>query len=143
MGRNIGGLVAGIIVGFVGVIVAQYVINMLYPLPEGVNIADRAQMDAVFRNLPAGHFAAILLTYLAGGFVGALVARLIATANWAVWTPPVLIMIAAALNVFTYPHPVWAQIGAIVAPLVGGWLAMRVPVRRRAAAPAETADAEV
>ena len=141
--RNIGGMLAGIVTGFVAVLAAQYVSNIFYPLPAGANVFDRAAMTEVFRNLPAAHFAAILVTYLVGGFVGALVARLIAVSQWAVWVAPVLIMVAAALNVFSYPHPIWARIGGIAAPLIGAWLATRVPLRRRVPEAAGPADAEV
>ncbi|HWH17720.1 MAG TPA: hypothetical protein VNT77_05200 [Allosphingosinicella sp.] len=142
--RTILGILAGIVAGFAAVLAAQALVNLIYPLPAGLDVLDREQVSAAFSAFPPQHFALILLTYLIGGFVGAYVARLIARRDWALWVPAALIALTAAINVFTYPHPLWAQIGGIVAPLIGAWLAARLPATRRVeGAPAERADAEI
>lgn len=142
--RTILGILAGILAGFGGVLAAQMVVTAIYPLPQGLDVLDKAQMAEAFNTFTPAHFGLILMTYLAGGFVGSYVTRMIARRDWALWIPAGLIALAAAVNVFTYPHPIWAQIGGILAPLLGGWLARRVsgPVTRQPEPMAST-DAEV
>ncbi len=125
MVRIILGIVAGIVLGFIAVMVAQLGVNVIYPAPR--QVLDRELMTEFFRNMPAMHVMLILITYLVGGFIGSFVAHRISYSNGAAWVPAVLIALTAALNVFTYPHPVWAQVGAIAAPLFGCWLALRLP----------------
>jgi len=36
-------------------------------------------------------------------------------------------------NLMMIPHPLWMQIGAIAAPLLGGWIVARLPVGGSAA----------
>ena len=131
--RAIVGFVIALVIAFVSVIAGQYVVNMIFPLPKGLDVFDRAAVDAVFRAMPPSHFALILLTYLLGGLLGGFAAIKIGQAAWPAWTVAVIIALTAALNVFTYPHPVWAQIGGIAAPLIGTWIALRlagpIPVR--------------
>ena len=140
--RQVLGVLAGVIAAFAAVMATQYLVGLVYPLPN-VNMYDKPVMDALFRSLPAAHFALILLTYVVGGFVGGYVGRAVARRDWAGWVAPALVTAAAALNVVTYPHPVWAQIGGIAAPLLGGWLAARLaPRRTEDDAEPEAADAD-
>ncbi len=137
MVRAVLGFILGIIIAFVVVIGAQALVNYVYPLPRGLNVFDRAAMEAVFRAMPASQFAMILTTYFLGGLAGGFVATKVGNAYWPLWAVAIIIALVAAMNVFTYPHPVWAQIGAIVGPLVGGWVAKRLAGPLRIAVPVE------
>jgi len=141
--RAVLGIVVGIVAGFAAVMVTQALVNLIYPLPSGINVFDRQQMAEIFRGLSAGHLALVVLTYLVGGFAGGYVARLIARRRWAAWVPAGLIALTAAVNVFTYPHPIWAQIGGILAPLLGGWLAARMAGPREEEVRTEGVDAQI
>ena len=53
---------------------------------------------------------------------------------------PVRIALGAVMNLFVIPHPVWMQLSAVVAPLLGGVIANHL-VRRRTDRPvAEVSD---
>lgn len=129
--RTVAGVILGIVAGYAGIMAFQALVNLAYPMPSNVNIYDRQQMEEVFRGFPAELFAFILVSYLIGAFVGGYLAKRIARRDWAAWMPAVLIAVTAGLNILAYPHPVWAQAGGIVAPLIGGWLASRMAAFER------------
>ena len=138
------GIVVGVVVGFIAVMTAQLGVNFIYPAPR--DVLNRELMMEFFRNMPTGHVALVLLTYLIGGFVGSMLARIISLRSGPAWVPAVLIALTAALNVLTYPHPVWAQIIAVAAPLLGCWLALKLagpPPPPVYAVDEEQADAQI
>jgi hypothetical protein len=57
-----------------------------------------------------------------------------------------LVAAASILNILMIPHPEWMQIGAVIAPVLGGLVATHLakgrPYRMKATPPAETANAE-
>ena len=49
------------------------------------------------------------------------------------WVIAGLILLGGVANLMMIPHPLWMQIGAIAAPLLGGWIVARLPVGGSAA----------
>jgi hypothetical protein len=46
---------------------------------------------------------------------------------WAGWIIAGLILLGGVANIMMIPHPLWMQIAAVVAPLLGGWVVTRLP----------------
>lgn len=127
--RTFLGILAGICVAFATVTLLQALINMAFPLPSDLNYLDPEQVSALFASFPAHIFLLVLLTYFTAGLLGSYVTILIVGAGWPMWVPAGLVALAALMNVVTYPHPVWAQIGGVLAPLLGAMVARRLPGR--------------
>lgn len=128
--RTFLGIIAGIAVAVATVTLLQALINMTFPLPSDLNYFDPEQVSAVFASFPPHVFLLLIVAYFAAGLLGSYVTRLITGAGWPLWVPAGLVALAALMNVVTYPHPVWAQIGCVLAPLLGAMVARHLPGRR-------------
>lgn len=141
--RNILGIVAGLAVAVLAVMVVQALGHQLYPYPADVDLNDPEQIARVFPTVPVAAKLFVVAAWFLGALAGAAVAKSIIGRDWAAWTIAVLIACAGIMNLFIIPHPVWMQISAVVAPLLGGLIANHL-VRRRehpAAAATEAGDA--
>ena len=121
--RTIGGLAAGVLAGFLAIWLIEMIGHQLYPLPSDVSLGNREQMAALIRGLPAGAQAFVVAAWLGGALVGGAVAYRISGRRWTAWAVAALVALAAILNILMIPHPEWMQVGAVVAPLIGGLLA--------------------
>jgi MFS family permease len=117
MGRIIGGLVAGLAVMLIVLGGSEFLAHQAAP-KEGSGI------------LLAIVAAAYFLSALAGGLVAARISQ----RRWAAWAIAGLVAFGAIWSLFQFPHPLWMQIAAVVAPLLGGFVAARL-FDRPAAAP--------
>jgi len=124
MVRNIGAVVAGILV--VGIVVGglQYATSLLYPLPEGLDPFDPANAEALGEHMSRMPVSAWLLAFaseIVGVFLGALAAGTIARDRQAVFVGVLVVVgIAGSItNWVSFSHPMWFIIGQLVAyPLV-------------------------
>ena len=139
--RSILGVIAGIVVAVLTVMAVQALGHALYPYPADVDLNDPEQIARVFPTIPLAAKLFVVAAWFGGALAGAAVAKAIAGRDWAAWTIAVLIAIGGLANIFVIPHPVWMQVSAVVAPLLGGLIANHL-VRRRefAARPAASAD---
>jgi hypothetical protein len=133
--RSILGIVAGIVVAVLTVMAVQALGHALYPYPADIDLNDPEQIARVFPTIPLAAKLFVVAAWFGGGLAGAAVAKAIAGRDWAAWTIAVLIAIGALTNIFVIPHPVWMQVSAIVAPLLGGLVANHLVRRRDRAAP--------
>ena len=140
MVRNIAGVVAGLIVAVLTVMVVQAIGHQLYPYPADVDLRDPEQIAAVFPTIPVAAKLFVVAAWFGGALLGGIVAKLITGRNWAAWTIAVLIAVAGVMNLFIIPHPVWMQIAAVAAPLLGGLIATHFERARRAESPGEGAS---
>jgi hypothetical protein len=122
--RAVAGIVVGLIAGFVVTIVIGIIgIGATYSAPAGMNVSNPQQVLEAFAGMPAGPKIALMIAWFGGGFVGALVAKLIARRGWAAWTVAALIAAYVVLNILVLPLPGWMQALSIAAPLIGGLIA--------------------
>lgn len=119
----------GILVGLaaaIGVQVAfDVVANMFYPVAI-TDMWDRAQVSEAFAARPTGALALTVASYFVAAMAGSFIARQISRRNWTVWVPAGVLALMALIIVATYPLPAWAWIGALVAPLIGGFAARHI-----------------
>lgn len=119
--RAIAGIIVGLIAGFAATILIGIVgVGATFSAPAGMEASNPRQVLEAFANMPQAAQIALMVAWLGGGFVGALVAKLIARVSWAAWTVAGLIAAYVVLNMLVLPLPGWMQALSIAAPLIGG-----------------------
>ena len=131
--RAVIAIVAGIVVGFIALILIALVGGMLFPSPARIDNFNSEQLINAFPSLAMGAKIAIVLSWFGGAFAGAAVAKRIAGRGWAAWTVAGLFAVYVLLNVLILPMPGWLQAIAVVAPLIGGLLANHLVGEREVA----------
>ena len=121
MGRIILGIVAGVLAMGVTVGAIEFGAHEFFPVPS-----DTAPV-------PVGIQLLVLAAYFLGAVVGGVVAVRLSGAGWTAWVVAILVVAGAIWSMFLIPHPQWMQIGAVVAPVLGGFVAGRIAGRRLAA----------
>ncbi len=133
--RNIGAVLLGIAAGM-AVNMALVILNtsVLFPMPEGTDMANPEQFNAYIATLPTAAFVVVLAAHLGQSFVGGWVAARLAGSR-----PMVLAMIVGALslaggilNMMTVKGPTWLYI-ELPLYLAVAWAAGALELRRRAA----------
>ena len=133
MVRTVGGIAAGVVAAFVTVAVIEYVGHIAFPFASEGEMAVQPALEA----LPLGIKVIVVLAWFAGALVGGALAARISGTRWTAWAVGGLVALAGIANIFLMPHPVWMQIAAVVAPLLGGILAGHFTPRAREEAGAD------
>lgn len=123
--RRIVGTIAGIILFMIVTTVVQTIGHRIWPLPDGVDPRDPAQMAAVVETIPVTAKLWVLLSYLLGSIAGVWAARTIARWHGAGWIVVAAICIATTINILMIPHPLWMAIASYAVPIAVGWVATR------------------
>src|SRR5690606_7505695 len=88
----------------------------LYPLPKGMDIADREAMQAYISSLPATALIIVLIGYVLGSFVCGLLIRIISKSDDK--TPAYLaglgLTTAGIVNAFSFSHPWWFLVLSVI-----------------------------
>ena len=113
MGRIIGGIAAGLVVAIVIVMGLEMIGHAFYPQPS----------EADFRDLPVWVQMWVLGGWFLGAMVGGAVAASISRRAWTAWLIAAFVAAGGIVIIFMMPHPELMQIGAVVAPAVGGLVA--------------------
>ncbi|MDJ0710832.1 MAG: hypothetical protein QNJ14_10595 [Woeseiaceae bacterium] len=124
MGRNIGAGVAGVIVAFLLVAVVEKIGHTVYPVPEGLDFADPVAMRDYIAVLPIGALLFVAAAWLIGAAGGTCTACAIGTARPLIFALVVggLVFIAASVNLFMIPHPIWFSIVGLIGIVIGAGL---------------------
>lgn len=131
MARTVLGIVAGVVAAFATVFAIDLAGHQIYPLPSDLNMHDPEAVGAFIRTMPPAALAIVAIGWFVGALDGGVAAALISRRAWTVWPVAALVAVAGIVNVLMIPHPVILQIGAVAAPLLGGFaaslIAQRVP----------------
>ena len=115
MGRRLLGVIVGMIVAILVVTAAEALGQRAYPLPAGV-AADPAALRALIHTLPTGAFAFVLGGWVLGAGLGSWAALRVSRAS--TLRPGLIVgtvvLVAAAYNVWTIPHPLWLVAAAVL-----------------------------
>jgi hypothetical protein len=109
MKRIIGGIAAGIVAFVVVLGSMEYIAHQL---------AAKAGSGAMLALVAVAYF----LSALAGGYLAALISN----RSWTAWAIAALVAAGSIASLIQFPHPLWMQIASVVAPLLGGALAVRL-----------------
>jgi hypothetical protein len=107
----------------------QMINYFMHPMPEGLNPANKDQMQDYISGLPLTAFLLVLVSWLAGGFAGAFAAGKIFGARETIYAAifAILLIAAGTMNFFFLQHPMWmmgaAYVIFILAPFAGSMFA--------------------
>lgn len=114
MGKKILGTLAGVVVAFGLVALIEQIGHMVYPVPEGLDWADKEQLKSYIDTLPFGAFLFVLAAWSIGTFGGSWLASYIGKDNRLAYIVGGFVFAATAVNFIMIPHPVWFSITAVV-----------------------------
>lgn len=118
--RSLGAIGAGVIAAIATAMAVAGLGGLFWPIPSDPAGADQiARLASGFAAASTPAQLVVAASWLAGGFVAALVARLIAGTLRAAWSAAGIFAVFTMLNIFVLPLPGWMQVGSIVLPLVG------------------------
>ena len=126
-------VVAGIVLLFVILVAVQMFAPLLHPIPAGTKAGDPAALAQWMSTAPLAAQAVVVLAWFLSAFGAAWVALRISGWAPAAWGIALIGVVLAVANVLRFEHPLWMQIAAVAAPLLGGWLAIRASARAPAA----------
>ena len=132
--RNVGAVIAGLVVGmFVNLALVQ-LNTVLFPLPAGVDLADSAQMRDAIQDLPAAAWILVFAAHLSQSFVGAWVAARLGASHWMTLAMIVgVVSLGAGIaNAMMLSAPAWTWL-EMPFYLVVAWMAGRTETARRMA----------
>lgn len=118
------GIVAGLAAAFLVIFGVEAIDAMLYPLPV-IESDDPAAFAQIIAAMPLFAKLLVVAGYLLGALVGAAAALRLSQWRPAGWIVAGVTAASGVASVIMIPHPLWMQIAAVVAPLLGGWLAER------------------
>ncbi|MBX9814222.1 MAG: hypothetical protein A4S12_08005 [Proteobacteria bacterium SG_bin5] len=118
----------GLVLAMAAIMGIELLSAQLFPIPGNFMAMDSVDQGAVMDELPFAAKALVVFGWGLGSFVGALAVRWIAGPGWLGLAVVALVILGGLVNVFTIPHPLWMRAGAVIAPLIGYWLAGLVPV---------------
>ncbi len=131
--RNIAAVVAGLVVGMIVNLVLIQLNTVFFPLPDGVDMTDTAQLKDAIQGMPAAAWILVFAAHLGQAFVGGWVAaRLGASRRMMLAMIVGILSLAGGIaNAVMLSAPVWTWIEMPFYPVVA-WLAGRMELARRA-----------
>lgn len=124
--RKVLGIVLGIVAAILIILAVEAVSEWLYPISPDLDVDDPAAMAAVIAGMPLPAKSLVAFGWLAGTFGGVWLALRISDWRPAAWIITLLTIAGGIFNLFQFAHPLWMQVATVVAPLAGGWLAVRL-----------------
>lgn len=126
--RTILGIVAGVVLAMVVMMALEMAGHAAMPPPPGLDPADPEDVKQMVASASMAAKAWVVFGWFAAALAGGWLARRLSRKGWAGWVIAVLIAVGGIANIMMIPHPLWMQIAAVGAPLVAGWIVMRLPV---------------
>ena len=126
--RTILGIVAGVVVAFVVLMGLEMAGHAVMPPPPGLDPTDPEDVKQMVASASMAAKAWVVFGWFAAVVAGGWVARRLSRKGWAGWVIAGLIVLGGVANIMMIPHPLWMQIAAVAAPLLGGWIVTRLPV---------------
>ena len=129
--RQILAVLLGVVTAFALVALVEWIGHAVYPMPEGLDVNDPAAMARYVQTLPAGAFVFVLVGWGVGTLAGGLIACAIMKEKPLLHASIVglAVLVAALINLFTIPHPVWFTIAGIGIILLSAVLAAALSTR--------------
>lgn len=124
------GLVAASVsipLSFAVILLIQGLSIRLYPIPASVDANDKEQLRRFIRQLPAGAYLLVALSYMAGSFAAGLAVGRLAQSNKTAWASVVGAVLTGlgVMNMMTVPQPLWfgglVLVTFLPMVLVGAW----------------------
>lgn len=127
--RMIGAVIAGLLTGGILIAAVEGISSTVYPLPEGLDMADRAALANYTMNMPMGAYLFVLAGWILGAFGGGAVAVIISKHSRTAIIVGAILTLGGLANMYMIPHPTWFWIvGVLVfipSAVAGGKIAMK------------------
>lgn len=115
----------GILAGIVAALIVQgglvYLASLVVEMPA-VRTVSREEVAQAVAAASSGAHLVTLLSYVIGGLAAVWIGAGIARVGWAGWIGAGLLAAVGLASAFLFPDPAWAQFGAPIAALVGGFV---------------------
>ena len=110
--RNAGAVIAGLVVGMSVNLALVQLNTAFFPLPDGVDVTDAAQLRDAIRDLPAAAWILVFAAHLGQSFVGAWIAARLGASHWMTLAMIVgAVSLAAGIaNAMMLSAPAWTWI---------------------------------
>jgi hypothetical protein len=116
--RGILSVLAGLAVAFVIVMATEMVNLLIFPFPQGVDMNDRAALEALLASAPVHKLVLVPIGWFLGTLVGGLVAGKIGRSPVPALIVGGLLLLVGIANLWMIKHPAWfwpVGMGAFVA----------------------------
>lgn len=123
--KRLFGIILGTVAGVAIVFAVESIAAALYPMAD-FESADRETLARLMAAMPLGAKLLVAAAWFLGALGGAWLALRVSDWRWAGWIIAAFIMAGGVANLVAIPHPLWMQAGALLLPLLGGWIAARV-----------------
>jgi hypothetical protein len=125
--RNVLAAIGGLIAAVAVVVLSDFLVGQVYPLPSGAQMADTESARAAIAAVPLPALIALVIGWAMAGGAGAFVAVRLSPARQMLVGGAVagLLVLATIGNLASFPHPVWMWPASItLIPLIG-WAGAR------------------
>ena len=131
MTRLVGSLVVGAVAALAAIFLIQRLGPLAWPLPSDLALEDPEAAARVLGDVPLGAKLVVVFGWFAGGLIGAAIADYVSGRPWPGWAVAALTSLVGIVTVLMVPQPVWLQVSAVAAPLLGGLVAHHLPAGGR------------
>lgn len=125
--RVVLGIIAGIAIAMGCIFVVEAIGHQLYPPPPGAAMNTPEVVADYIARAPTMALAFPPLGWFLGVAIGGWAALSITRKSWAGWVIAGVVLAGGIVNLFLIPAPLWMQIAAVAAPLLGGLVAAKLP----------------
>ena len=131
--RNIAAVITGLVVGMIVNLALIQLNTVFFPLPDGVDMTNTAQMKEAIQGMSAAAWILVIAAHLGQAFVGGWVAARLGASRrmMLAMIVGVLSLAGGIANALMLSAPVWTWI-EMPFYLVVAWLAGRMELARRA-----------
>ena len=130
MKKKIMALVAGVVVGFILVIIFEYINHLIFPPPVGMDPMDIESVKAFMKDVPTGAFVGIWIGWMLSAFVAGFVSGKIDKDNWKnnSYVLATVLLVASIVNMVMIPHPTWMIIITVLGYLPSTYIGSKLAV---------------
>ena len=131
MGRTILGILAGLVLAWLVMSLAEFGSLALHRPPPGLDLRNPEALALHIAAAPWSAMLLVLVGWVLGAFVGAFVAARIARhRRTAALMIGALVVLGVIANNMMIPHPLWMTVAGIALPIPAAWLAARLAARK-------------
>ena len=117
--RSVLAVLAALVVNVILVWAGELGLSLAFPVPHGVNLGDRAQLEAFMNTMPATAYVGLLASWAVGAVAASAAAYFIAGRQvWAAFAGAGINLVGVLLSVATIPHPLWVTAIGLFVPLM-------------------------
>lgn len=89
--------------------------HSVYPLPDGFDFTNPAQVAEYIKQAPMGALLFVIGAWVLAVVIGGIIAAFVARKLMFVFIIGGLVLVAALVNLFMIPHPTWFTVTGVIA----------------------------